>query len=247
MTLNVKILILLRANMALYEKIKEIAENDGVEFVGVADLTPAREFIQNYAQDMLDSYPKAITLGIRLLDDVVNPLTLKEEKAVAVNYMHAYEITNQRLDIISYKISNFLQKEGFRVLPIPASKRCDDERIAALFSHKLAAHLAGIGWIGKSCLLINPEAGPRVRWITVLTDAPLEATGTPLEDSCGDCNKCVDICPVNAFSGRPFKANEPRESRYDAHKCEKYFEDLEKSGEMPVCGLCIHVCPHGQK
>ena len=233
--------------MNLYEKIKEIAENDCIEFVGVADLSPARDFIQDYAQDMLDKYPKAITLGMRLLDDVVDELPLREQKTVAVNYFHAYELTNQRLDIVSYKISNLLQKEGYHVLPIPASKRCDDERIAAEFSHKLAAHMAGIGWIGKSCLLINPEAGPRVRWITVLTDAPLDATGSPMEESCGDCNKCVDICPVNAFSGRSFKTDEPREARYDARKCEQYFEELEKKGELPVCGLCIYVCPHGQK
>ncbi len=233
--------------MNLYEKIKEIAENDGIEFVGVADLSPARDFIQDYAQNMLDKYPKAITLGMRLLNDVVNELPLKKEKPVAVNYFHAYELTNQRLDIVSYKISNLIQKEGYHVLPIPASKRCDDERIAAEFSHKLAAHMAGIGWIGKSCLLINPEAGPRVRWITVLTDAPLDATGSPMEESCGDCNKCVDICPVNAFSGRSFKTDEPREARYDARKCEQYFKELEEKGELPVCGLCIYVCPHGQK
>lgn len=232
--------------MDIYGKIKEIAENDGVEFVGVADLTPARHFIKEYARDLLDEYPKSITLGIRLLDDVVDQLSTEMDKPEAVNYLHAYEVTNQRLDIVSYKISNLLQKEGFRVLPIPASKRCDDERIAAVFSHKLAAHLAGIGWIGKSCLLINPEAGPRVRWITVLTNAPLEITGSPIEDSCGECNKCVEVCPANAFTGRSFHADEPREVRYDARKCEEYFKELEKAGEMPVCGLCIHVCPHGQ-
>lgn len=120
--------------MDLYGKIKEIAENDGVEFVGVADLTPARHFIKEYARDLLDEYPKSITLGIRLLDDVVNQLSTEMDRPEAVNYLHAYEVTNQRLDIVSYKISNLLQKEGFRVLPIPASKRCDDERIAAVFS-----------------------------------------------------------------------------------------------------------------
>ncbi|MCK9152560.1 4Fe-4S double cluster binding domain-containing protein [Methanobacterium alcaliphilum] len=233
--------------MNLYEEIKEIAEGDGVEFIGVADLSPAKSFIQEYAQHLLDEYPKAITLGIRLLDDVVDQLPNRKERFAAVNYMNTYEVTNQRLDLLSYKISDLLQKKGFKVLPIPASERCDDEKIAAVFSHKLAAHLAGIGWIGKSCLLISPEAGPRARWITVLTNAPLDSTGTPMENSCGDCNRCVDICPVNAFSGKEFNAKEPREVRYDAYKCEKYFEELESAGQMPVCGLCINVCPHGKK
>ncbi len=37
--------------------------------------------------------------------------------------------------------------------------------------------MAGLGRIGKSCLLITPEAGPRVHWATVLTDAPMQVTG----------------------------------------------------------------------
>lgn len=99
----------------------------------------------------------------------------------------------------------------------------------------------------QSCLLINPEAGPRVRWTTVLTDAPLTATGSPMQEDCGDCNKCVEVCPVNAFTGRSFNADEPREFRYDARKCERYFQELEEKGELPVCGLCIHICPYGKK
>jgi epoxyqueuosine reductase QueG len=35
--------------------------------------------------------------------------------------------------------------------------------------------LAGLGWIGKSCSLISPHFGPRLRLVTVLTNAPLKA------------------------------------------------------------------------
>jgi len=93
-------------------------------------------------------------------------------------------------------------------------------------------------------MLITPENGPRVRWSTVLTDAPLEATGEPLQVQCGDCRECVEICPVNAFTGEPFRENEPREVRYDARKCEEYLSGDE---EWKVCGLCIYICPHGRK
>ena len=110
----------------------------------------------------------------------------------------------------------------------------------------MAAHLAGLGWIGKSCLLVTPEAGPRVRWTTVLTDAPLKA-GTPMEMRCGDCHECVDICPVKAFTGRNFIESEPREARYDARRCEKYLKGLEASTGYGVCGMCLYICPHGKK
>jgi epoxyqueuosine reductase len=130
---------------------------------------------------------------------------------------------------------------------VPASKRAEDERLCAIFSHKLAAHLAGLGWIGKSCLLVTPQAGPRVRWVSVLTNAPLATTARPLEDRCGGCRQCVDICPVQAFSGQPFRADEPREARYDAHKCNRYFEEMKiRDAESAVRGLCLYVCPYGR-
>jgi epoxyqueuosine reductase QueG len=116
-----------------------------------------------------------------------------------------------------------------------------------LFSHKLAAHLAGLGWIGKSCLLIASEVGPRVRWTTILTDAPLEA-GSPLSDRCGDCRLCVEACSSQAFTGRPFDPQEPREARFDAHRCEEYRNHLrdEVTG-VRTCGMCVYICPYGRK
>jgi epoxyqueuosine reductase len=144
-------------------------------------------------------------------------------------------------------MGSMLQRAGYMAFPVPASKRADDERICSIFSHKLAAHLAGLGWIGKSCLLITPKAGPRVRWATVLTDAPLEPTGKEMEERCEDCQECVSVCPVGAFTGRPFREDEPREARYDARKCEQYHATLEKKMGIGVCGMCLYVCPFGRR
>ena len=109
----------------------------------------------------------------------------------------------------------------------------------------MAARLAGLGWIGKCCLLVTPESGPRVRWGSVLTDASLKATKKPMKDGCGDCQECVDICPTKAFTGEPFREEDPREIRYDAHKCDKYLTKLEKTSALGVCGMCLYVCPYG--
>ncbi|UCG16502.1 MAG: epoxyqueuosine reductase, partial [Phycisphaerales bacterium] len=121
-------------------------------------------------------------------------------------------------------------------------------RFCAAFSHKLAAHLAGLGWIGKSCLLITPEVGPRVRWTTVLTDAPLATTGEAMDERCGDCDQCVEICPAGAVTGRAFRADEPRDARFDTSKCDGYFATMkEQDPETAVCGMCLYVCPHGRR
>ena len=232
----------------LDERLDEFARELGADFFGVADITPAEDFIQNQGGDMVMGYPRAISIGIILLDTIVDQLPQRFERSVAVNYRHhTYDIINLRLDLISSRIGSLLQKEGHKALPIPASERYDDKELFAVFSHKLAANMAGLGWIGKSCLLITPEAGPRVRWTTILTEAPLNPTGEPLEDGCGECTDCVDTCPVSAFTGEKFRAYENREVRYDARKCEKYFKVMEDAGKIPVCGLCIYNCPKSRR
>jgi epoxyqueuosine reductase QueG len=88
--------------------------------------------------------------------------------------------------------------------------------------------------------------GPRARWATVLTDAPLSASGEPMPVACGDCRECVDICPVGAYTGEAFRPEDPREVRFDAQKCQRYFVELEETTGLSVCGLCLYVCPNGK-
>jgi epoxyqueuosine reductase len=237
-----------RRNKLLDERLEEFARELGADFYGVGDISPVEDFIQKQGGDIVTGYPRAISIGIILLDSIVDQLPRRFERSVALNYRHhTYDIINLRLDLIASRIGNFIQKEGYKSLPIPASERYDNKRICAIFSHKLAASMAGLGWIGKSCLLITPEVGPRVRWTTILTKAPINPTGEPIENGCGDCTECVDTCPVSAFTGENFRADEDREIRYDARKCEKYFEVMEDAGKIPVCGLCIYNCSKGKK
>jgi epoxyqueuosine reductase len=233
--------------MTIDNKIRQIAEAGGADFFGIADMARARAEVLRQGGEQIASYPRAVSIGIRLFDEIVDRLPDRGQRAVAVSYRHhCYDVINDRLDDLASRIAGELQRAGYRAYPVPSSQRADDERICAIFSHKLAAHLAGLGWIGKSCLLVTPEAGPRARFITVLTDAPLEA-GTPMDPACGDCTECVDTCPVSAFTGRLFREDEPREARYDARKCEAYFKTLEKPGIPAVCGMCLYACPHGRK
>jgi len=94
--------------------------------------------------------------------------------------------------------------------------------------------------------LVTPEFGPRVRWATVLTDAPLTPSGEPMPVQCSDCQECVDICPPHAFTGRNFHESEPRELRYDAHACSRYLASRSETVGVGVCGLCLYVCPYGR-
>ena len=235
--------------MDFQQQVHESAIDWGADFFGIADLTLARDAVLEQGGKEIAQYPRSISVGITLFHAIVDQIYRRPDRAVATSYRsHCYDVINARLDQITSRVASLLQDRGFRVFPVPASKRVDDERICAIFSHKLSAHLAGLGWIGKNCLLITPDMGPRVRWATVLTDAPLKATGAPMPERCGDCRECVDICPVRGFTGKPFSMDEPREARFDAGKCDRYFSSMKnRDPETAVCGLCLHICPYGRK
>lgn len=225
-----------------------LVKDQGVDFFGVADLAPAHDAILRQGGPAIASFPRSLSFGLALRSEIVERLPGRADPAVAIMYRRdGYELVNERLDCLSDRVATWLQKRGHRAMAVPASRRTDSIRVCGAFSHKLAARLAGLGWIGKSCLLVTPEVGPRVRWTTVLTDAPLDVGTAPLEEQCGNCRACVEICPVRAFTGRPFRVDEPREARYDAGKCDRYFQWMRRRDpSTAVCGLCLYVCPYGR-
>ena len=234
--------------MELDDQLREVAGTSGVDFFGVADLSVARDVMLGQGGPVIASFPRAISIGIALLHPIVDQLPQRFEPAVAMNYKyHAYALVNQRLDSITSRLSSVVQGRGYRALPVPASQTVDSERLLGAFSHKMAAHLAGLGWIGKSCLLVTPEAGPRVRWASVLTDAELDVNGPPVRQRCGKCEACVDICPPHAFTGRAFVASEPRAMRFDVGSCRAYQDEAKESMGVAICGLCLYICPHGRR
>jgi epoxyqueuosine reductase QueG len=225
-----------------------LATSLGADYFGIADLAPARDAILVQGGERAARYPRSVVMGIRLQDSLVDMLPGRDTEGAILYRHNSYDVVNANLDQIALRVANLLQKEGYGAFPVPASKRTSDEKIAGIFSQKLGAHLAGLGWIGKSCLLVTPDHGPRVRWVNVLTDAPLEPTGRAMEPRCGECTACVDACPIHAFTGRMFSPDEPREARFDAAACDRYFRKLEQEhGFAGVCGLCLWVCPHGRK
>ncbi len=230
--------------LTLQDELRKIAKDEGADLFGVADLTIAREFIRAQGGDHLTRFPRGISIGVRLLDAVVDELHCHEDPTVVFTYRGLYNTVNSRLDQVALSLSKRIQQEGYQAYPIPASQRVDSKRLTGAISHKLVAHLAGLGWIGKNCLLITPEYGPRIRLATIITDAPLKA-GSPMNDRCGECRKCVDLCPVKAFTGVPFNPSEPREARFNANLCNQYQNKRKEKLEERLCGLCVYVCPYG--
>ena len=114
-----------------------------------------------------------------------------------------------------------------------------------IFASKTAATQSGLGWIGKTALLVTPQFGSSVRLGTVFTDAALPV-GAPITiGRCGSCRACVDACPVGAGRDVTWRAGLPRSALYDRAACDAYQLGFPEYDE--ICGICIWVCPYTKR
>ena len=116
---------------------------------------------------------------------------------------------------------------------------------SAPLAERALAGRAGLGFIGKNRMLINPELGPHILLGEIITSLKLE-TDKPLENACSDCDKCINACPTKALSA---------EGRLDARKCISYLT-IEYEGQISLdlarkmgsrlfgCDECILACPY---
>ena len=229
--------------------IRNMAENANIPLVGFSDLSSEFHRIYSADQSYLTELPNCVTLGTALSSVMMDRVTKQEEDVFAVpNYLYGYQSANQALGDLAFAISAYLEKMGYRALPVAPAQYPDKEKLRGLFSHKIGANLSGLGWIGKSGMLVTEEYGPRVRFASVLTNAPLNVfPGGMMESKCGSCHACVSACPVNAYTNREFSPDEPREARFDAMACYKHHRSLEALGKIDLCGFCVAACPYGKK
>lgn len=106
------------------------------------------------------------------------------------------------------------------------------------------AERAGLGWIGRNKMLINPELGSFCFIGVLMINEELDYD-EPTRNRCGTCRKCLDACPTSALT----------ENRgLIATQCISY-QTIEKKGEIDNairpqlsgwiygCDICNDVCP----
>jgi epoxyqueuosine reductase QueG len=222
----------------MHDELKGIALSSGASVFGVGYIEDLRPHFDALPLEHTEGLSYGISIGARVSVSVLKGVIIGPTR----HYLHHYKMLNLLLDQTALKLSLAIQGRGYNALPIPVSQIIDWEKQTAHLSHKMIALRAGIGWLGRNNLIIHPAFGSKIRLATVLTDMPLK-TDNPLEKvgttrfrDCGDCKKCIEICPVSAI-GETYK-------QWDKTACLeklKYFAKAHNVGQY-ICGLCIKVC-----
>ena len=214
-----------------FRKLEEAVYKDGAHIFGVADIRAIKGELFTGSDEIPNDLPYGISIGVKILNEVLNTVQTGPTKI----YFHHYRQVNFLLDRIALKISYMIEGLGFRALPIAASQTIDWEKQRGHLSHKLIGHKAGLGWIGRNNLLINPIYGAKARYVSILTDLPI-MVGEPLETGCGDCRDCIDSCPCGAIKEDV--------GDFDVGACYKQLRKFcsERKIGQYICGLCVKAC-----
>ena len=222
-------------------------------------LDPGHEYIYGFAdlQGLLpgkySDFRYGISIGKRLNDRIIDNL----KDGPTLEYYNHYNSVNRELSELTEKIHNDLRRNSINSLPvvptIALGAKQNSKYLKSLtydISHKMVATRAGLGWIGKTDLLISKAFGPRLRLVTILLEQEPGCNVKPIEKSrCGDCNICVTKCPAKAASGLLWDVNKHRDLFFNAYKCRNKCGELAKqmlNVNERICGLCVSVCPIGK-
>lgn len=124
-------------------------------------------------------------------------------------------------------------------------------------SDKLWAAQAGLGWIGRNTLLVTPSMGSYVNLGELVTAEECDSYDHPIENRCGECQKCIVACPNQALLVGETLENGQRIPLLNACRCNAYntienrsenlTESLNLQGYAFGCDCCQRVCPYNQQ
>ena len=193
---------------------KEAALRVGFDACGIAVASPLTEEEWGYEEWLRRGYqadmaymeqhrdkrsdPTLLVPGARsvivLLSGYKPSQTMQDRVSGARIAQYAYgEDYHERLKRMLYKLIAAIRQR----YPDFEAKPCVD---TVPISDKQWARRAGLGWIGRNTLLVNPVLGSYCNIGELVSPSPADSYDTPIENRCDDCRACVDACPNHALS-----------------------------------------------
>jgi len=205
----------------LTKRLKQFALEQGANLVGIASVENLQGIpIDGDVTDILQDAKNVVVLAMHLDEEIV-------ERALMPTYSEKYYDLYDRLKDLGVAVAKFIEDSGYKTV------RNSTIGKPGSFLHKPAAQMAGLGQIGLNTLLITPEYGNRVQFVTIVTDAPFTADEPYSGQLCRKCRKCLSVCPVNAIN----------EGKVDQKLCIPYlFKKKEDGGFNVLCRECRVVC-----
>ena len=213
------------------ELVKEYGLIAGANVVGVAD---SRDFDLApdgfKPSDILEGCLSVIVLGATFSPEVLNDVA---------EYTASRNVMITKMTEMAKVVAKRVKSDGYKTKAMSATggKWVDSDGRKEQFGYislKHAAEIAGLGVIGKNYLLTNPQYGNLLWLSAVLTDAELSPDEKMGFAMCGNCNKCVESCPVGALDDI---------TSFGKKGCSGFFKIVNKKFEIQ-CFLCRTICPH---
>lgn len=157
-------------------------------------------------------------------------------------HIAAYALGDDYHDIIPPRLKEIVQFIEEQVgHPVPNRYYTDTGPVL----ERELAQRAGLGWIGKNSMLINPQAGSTFLLAEIFLGIELEQDKPFSTDHCGTCTRCIEACPTDCILP---------DRTIDSRRCISYLtienkvaipEDLrEPIGNWVFgCDICQQVCP----
>lgn len=196
--------------MEIKEELRQLALECDMDYFGVASIDRFRNLPAGHRpDDMLPGASSVIVLGMKLSEGVIlahNEAFDGNRIPMPVFTQFGFNKPSELTNIAALKMVRRIEKKYGKVtMPIPSGEPHDEYLFMAAMSNRYSALCAGLGEMTWSGFVATPDAGPRVRWVSIITE--LELTPDPLYQGprlCDPekCRICVDVCPAHALSDK---------------------------------------------
>lgn len=194
--------------------VKETAIRVGFDACGIAIASPLTEEEWGYEEWLRRGYQADMAYMEQHRDKRSDPTLLIPGARSVFVFLSGYKPSQTMQDRVSgARIAQYAYGEDYH----ERIKRMLFQLIAAIrqrypdfdakpcvdtvpISDKQWARRAGLGWIGRNTLLVNPVLGSYCNIGELVTPSPADSYDTPIENRCGDCRACVAACPNHALS-----------------------------------------------